>query len=372
MHKPGLVLLILAALAGAAFFVLRGGRAPLPPTPTNSELSEPTAPSTTAPLERSDAPRPNTAKPPPERPPAPGAAESPPSPAPAAAALHVHVRDLVSHEGIAAWSWRFVGSQVTVRGAADGKAAPIELPRGAAGELWIEAPGYEPFRRPLVRVDDDHEAHLDVFLRPVVKNAGIRLVVHDLDHVPVTRVRVACFGRTSGDDDRWHLDAPMWTREAAHENGDYELPPLPPGDFGVLLLAMDEQGDVLPLLPYRSTFLLTGSNGFLEDVALEPGCVLELDLRTPDGEPLAERAGDPTLDVRLAGGPAVKRRWISVGREPAVAALDRPPVAGLFRAAEPLPAGLYELTVTVHGSPRLRQSLTLRAGERQRERLLVP
>jgi hypothetical protein len=340
MHKPGLVLLILAALAGAAFFVLRGGPAPLPPTPTTSERTEPVAPSPTAALERSDAPRPDAAKPPPERPPAPAAEESPPSPAPATAALHVHVRDLVSHEGIDAWSWRFVGAQVAVRGAAASAAAPVELPRAAAGELWIEAPGYEPFRRPFVRVGDDHAPDLDVFLRPVMKNAGIRLVVHDLDHRPVTRVRVACFGRTSGDDDRWHLDAPMWTREATHDNGDYELPPLPPGDFGVLLLGLDEQGEPRPLLPYRRTFLLTGSNGFLEDVALEPGCVLELELRTPNGEPLAEGAGDPTLDLRLAGGPAVQRRWISVGHEPAVAALDRPPVAGLFRAAEPLPAGL--------------------------------
>jgi hypothetical protein len=48
------------------------------------------------------------------------------------------------------------------------------------------------------------------------------------------------------------------------------------------------------------------------------------------------------------------------------------PGVGPVRTAEALPAGTYSFEVSVAGNRRLQQSVTLRAGERQQERFVVP
>ena len=127
----------------------------------------------------------------------------------------------------------------------------------------------------------------------------------------------------------------------------------------------------MPLYGHRA-FTLTGSNGFLEDVVLEPGCLLTLDLLDQNSAPLDPAQRQVTIDLRLPGGPFVSRRWHQLADRGLRAAVDAPPGPGPCWLDAALPPGRYALTVRADDDRiALRQELVLRAGERQVERLFV-
>ena len=113
-------------------------------------------------------------------------------------------------------------------------------------------------------------------------------------------------------------------------------------------------------------------NGFVEDVPLEPGCALTLELVDVHGNPFDPTSyGAATLSLRSPNGPHVQRKWYAMQGGTAVTARDALPGVGSAALAQAIPAGTYQLEVLANNEPRVRTLLQLRA-ERQVERIVVP
>jgi hypothetical protein len=327
-----------------------------------------------APSERSEV---TPAPPPPTPSPAPASGEPAADQVPTAPTnVVLLVRDVAGREPVPAFRWRVRSGDDSWNGTGSDGRAELGLPADRRGELLVEADQFAPFVRAELATPSPGASplQLDVFLLPAVPQAGITLHVHDLALQPIQNVRVDAFVLTAQNrDGAWHLGQPLWARRAGSATGTYTLPELPAGDYGVRLCATDADGNLLPLLPYSRTFALTGDHGFVEDVPLEPGCVLALELLDATGQAYdPTRSGTLTLALELPGGPAVQRRWSSRSGAVDATAIDVLPGVGGCELAEPIAAGNYTLELRVHGEPRARRSLVLRAGERQRERIQVP
>jgi hypothetical protein len=206
-----------------------------------------------------------------------------------------------------------------------------------------------------------------------VPAAGITLYVRDPRSLPVAHVRVDAFALAQPVPPAWHLGDALWARRASAPDGRYVLPELAPGDWGIRVVATDEHGALLPLLPYRGTFLLTGGNGFVEDVPLAPGALLALELVDAAGAPFDPAlAGATTLRLTLPGGPPVPRKWLVRDGAAATGAIDAVPGKGTVLLAEAVDAGQYALEVAIGGTVRAQRQLFLRPGITNEERVVVP
>lgn len=378
MKLPHVALVALLAAVAAVAWWFAGSHDPVVPVdPAAAERGDgPAAAAPPATAERSAVPAPGAAAPtdaPPTTAPAPAPADAPPA---APANVRLSVRSAATREPIAAFRWRLQPADGPLqRGdGADGR-ADLALPPGQRGELLVEADGFQPGGDPQFAAPaaDAPTLDVDLFLVPAATAAGITLLVHDAAGRPVPHVRVDAFPLRPEDRElAWHLGRPLWSRKTAAADGRYVLPELAPGEHGIRVLAVDEAGEALPLLPFRRTFLLTGSNGFVEDVPLEPGCLLQLELVNAAGQPLDPAHGAVTLGLRLPGGPAQPRHWVQHRGKLLVRAEDALPGPGPVWLAEAVPAGSWQFDVLVSGQPALQQMLALRAGERQVERIVVP
>ena len=396
MKGVGTALILLVAVVGAAalLWLRDGGDAPAPPpgaTLPNNAAANPTEPQSPTAAERAGVSKtpanlPSSGDASPASNQAAGDATSEPATtgnidnASNTATVQLRVRRAVDQIDVPAFRWRFTAASQRIDGTGEAGRASADLPAGATGTLLVEADGLQPLADNNFTVPQptDPTAVIDVFLTPLAQATGITLLVKDLAQRPIEHVRVDAFRITNDNRDGWHLGPALWQRRTTANDGRYELPALAPGEYGILLVATDADGELLPLSPYRRAFTLTGSNGFVEDVPLEPACVLLLELIEPNGQALdPDRHGPVTIGLRLAGGPKVQRKWVAkqraeAGSERSVAAIDRLPAAGLAWPAEPLPPGGYTLEVFVNGDPRLRRPVTLTAGERQTVRVIVP
>lgn len=313
--------------------------------------------------------------------PRPPAATAPAEPAPraepaeAAPNVVLRVRDLATRADLAAFRWRFQADDLVLHGDGTDGAARLRLPPRQTGRLLVEALEHAPFVTSVAApADGTPAATIDAFLQPAATGTGITLLVRDTALQPIPNVRVDAFLLApAAADGPWHLGAPLWARRSAAADGRYVLPELAPGDYGVRVLATDADGKPLPLLPFRRAFVLTGSSGYVEEAVLEPGCLIEFDLVDANGAALdPAQAGAVQLQLRPAGGDAVARLWtVRDGPKPAVA-VDLLPTVGVVTPDQALAAGNYEFTVAIDGRQRVQQFLTLRAGQVQRERIVVP
>lgn len=365
---------VLVLALGLAWLLVPTGDEP-PPPPSEAPAREATVPTPADPASARVEATPN----------APSAAQPanvpvptpPPAEPPAEATnLLVRVHDAASNGPATAFRWRLrLAGEVRLGEGRDGQLA-LHLPAGIRGDLLVEAELRQPVQRSdlLAPPAEQLPLTLDVTLVPVVTAAGITLHVHDLAQQPVRRVRVDAF--RLGDHNRdtaWHLEPALWSKRANAEDGKYELPQLPAGEYGLRLVALAEDGTLAPLLPYLRTFVLTGDNGFVEDVPLEPGAVLVLEVVDAHGAPYDPlKFGTATLGLRLPGGPVVQRKWFCRDGEHETSAIDQLPGIGLAHAAQALPAGSYELEVFCNGEPRVRTRLELPSGEVTRSRIVVP
>lgn len=385
--KPlhALLLCVVLAAAAAVWFLVGaagpGDDAPLPGGSVPAGEVTPGRGGPVAPAVRSEVPAP--VQPATRTPGTATAPTTPPPPAPAVPTENVllQVRHATTLAPVAAFRWRVRSAAGTVRGLGQDGRAEFTLPADERGELTVEADGFTPHTQPELQAPAAGAAQLpvEVFLTPAALATGITLQVRDPSGQPVPNVRVEPFVLTADNRDlTWQLGKPVWSRAAAAADGRYVLPELAPGEYGLRVLAVDAAGLVLPMLPFLRPYTLTGSNSFVEDVTLEPGCIPVLELVSPAGAPLEPAHGAITLSLRLAGGPAVQRLWQQQRPGPAgpaaglVGSIDVLPIAGPAWPAEPVAAGSYQLSVFVDGQPALERSLVLRAGERQWERLLVP
>ncbi len=368
------VLLLLAAGAGVLAVLAGGSEPPLAPAAALPSLPSPRAPQPIAPPEQGS--RIPTPEPPPVPEPSPSGAPAAPAATPAATPnVVLAVRGLATREPVPAFRWQFRNSRGTTRGEGTAGRAELALEPAAAGELLVEAVGFAPRVLPGLAAPTPPAGalQLDVFLAPAVPAAGITLFVRDLALQPVAHVRVDTFALPQPPPVAWHLGTSLWARRTGAADGRYVLPPLPPGDYGIRVVATDGDGALLPLLPYRGTFTLTGDNGFVEDVALAPGALLALDLVDAAGAPFDPvRAGTATLRLTLPGGPPVSRKWSARSGDVETTSVDVVPGAGTVLLTEAVEAGQYQLEVAVGGTVRAQRQLFLRPGLRNTERVVVP
>ena len=373
----------LAAACLAAWFLSRPGATAPPPAPGATETlrvpaappkaatgaarrqaaGAPAAPAAAASAPAADAPEPATPAPEPEDPP-----------------IEVEVRSLATQDYVAEFRYRFTSAETGWNGAVGGGRAGLQIPPGVTGDLLIEAPDMQPELRTGLTLPSPPAPplKLQLYLRPAVAAEGITLLVHDVDRHAVVQVRVDAFTLPAGaPQGAWHLGKPLWSRAATAQDGRYALPKLAPGSYGVQVVAVDSEDRPLPLAPYRSVYDVTGSNGYLEDVTLEPACALQLDLYDANGSPFDPATrGDVSVKLQRGGEPAVSRRWIGARTGGAldqfqVSEVDRVPGPApiwLATAAEP---GAYVLEISIDGRTVARQPMQL-AAIRQRERVLVP
>ncbi len=305
-----------------------------------------------------------------DRPIAPPTAERAETPA----NVDLRVRTIAGHQDVGTFTWRFRGGADPLRGDGQDGVAHLHLPPGGKGQLLVESPGFAPFTVDLTApTAEQPPTTIDTFLAQAARAAGITLLVRDTALQPIAKVRVDAFPLVPGSHDgAWQLGASLWARRSEAADGRYELPDLAPGDYGIRVLALDPDGKLLPLLPYLHTFVLTGSSGYVEEVVLEPGCVPEFDLLDATGAQLdPQTAGGMQLRLHVPGGEPVPRMWTVEKDGRTTAALDTLPGQGVVSLAQPVPAGTYALEVTIAGQQRVQQFVTLRAGERQRERIVV-
>ena len=372
-----LVLVLIAALAAWFLFAQASEELSVPGEGSGS-VTNPRPREGVDPVAERDAvpaPRVPEAATPAPNPAAPAVAPAPEPPAAAAPNLRLQVRDATTRQPVAAFRWRLRTSQTVQSGDGQHGLAEVVQKPAERAELLIEATGYQPLTQPEVTAPATGEPAVDVevLLIPVGIGTGITLQIHDVALQPLRNVQVAAY--TLRPDNRelaWQLEKPLWTRRTMSRTEDRLVPPdLPPGEYGIRVFGLDDQGTMLPLVPYVRTFALTGSNGFVEDAVLEPGCILQLELVDSAGQPLDPAQGAVTLDLRLPGGPAVPRLWQQQRETRTLGAIDALPGPGVTWPAEPLAPGTWQLDVQVSGQPALQRRLVLRSGERQAERLVV-
>lgn len=358
-----------------AYFLLAGGEPPplVPPTtPTTPGPAGPTAPAARG-EDRIEVPDPT---PPPVRPAEPGPTPTPPTVLATEPNLVLAVRDLTTRAPVPSFRWQFRNSRGTQRGTGTAGHAELALEASAVGQLLVEADGLSPLVRDgvIVPTPPARAATLDLFLAPAVTAAGIVLHVRDLGLQPIANVRVDAWALAAdAPPTGWQLGQALWARRAMAADGRYALPTLAAGQYGIRVVATDAEGALLPLQPYLRTFTLTGDNGFVEDVPLEPGALLTLDLVDAAGQPYdpAQR-GSARLSLHLVGGPDVSRKWLVRNEVAEAAAIDVVPGVGKVQLGEAVVGGPYQLEVSVMGTTRVQRQLFLRPGQRQEERVLVP
>lgn len=320
-------------------------------------------------------PPPTTTPPPATAPDEPALGVLPPPQVAAVPNVTLRVRDMVSRQPVAAFRWRFQNSRGTWKGDGADGAADLALEASAVGTLLVEANGLQPLSKDGVIVPTPPQAalQLDLFLAPQGVATGITLMVHDTGLQPLPRVRVDAFQLADAKAEGWHLGRALWARMNEAKDGRYQLPALEPATYGLQVVALDGNGEPLPLLPFRRAFAVTGSDGFLEDVPLEPGALLGLEIVDSAGQGFdPTRQGTTRLSLHFAGAPHVARKWINRQGQAAATAVDALPGVGRAELAEAIPAGPYELEITVNGALRSKQPLFLRAGMKNEERIVVP
>ncbi len=317
--------------------------------------------------------------------PAVGAAAAPPSrdgDAPDAAHPPAHVGthlrllpiDATTLEPIPAWTARLAHAGGRVEAWSRQGPCAVDWPAGLRGRLLVEAEGYEP------AVDDGFTVptattapvEVRVTLTRAATAAGIALLVHDAALQPIANVRVEAFVVPAADPDAWRGSRPLWSRRNASTDGRYTLPTLAPGHYAVRVLAVAADGTLLPFLPFERRFLLTGSNGFVEDVVLEAGCIPEFEIVDATGALLVPGAPPIGLSLRLPGGPEVPRQWLVRQQGELFRGLDVLPGVGAASPEMPVAAGSYVVVVRRPDRPAHEEPVLLRAGERQAVRIVVP
>lgn len=289
--------------------------------------------------------------------------------------LELLAYDAATLQGLASFRcrWRGDGRSGFVDGR-DGRAVLRgDLP--ATVELLVEATGYEPSRPApaALAVPDAPATRVEAFLMPVAAHTGIVLTLRTLAQEPLGHMQFSVHPLTDpADDTPFELRPALWTRKSQQPNGRYVLPELPAGRYGLRAIAVDEQGQPLPLLPHRGEYTLTGSNGYDEDITLEPGCLLRLLMLDTLGNPIDPATTPLTLTLRVAGGPQQPRAFL--GRSPdgkLLRARDALPAIGPTWLETALPAGQWQLEWQRGEQVPQSLLLALRAGEAMTERCVV-
>lgn len=366
---------LVAIIAGGAGLWLLMARPPevAPIAPTDAAKPKPAG---DAEAQRGDAASRrivDTGKPKTSPAPAPAKEETPTDAAPTAVPnLLLRVRDAGNQQELASFHWTLRHGAAKDMGDGEKGAASLVAPKGVRSVLLVESEGYQPYSRSelLLPATLSEPLLLDVFMQVAMTGAGVQLIAMDSSQQPVTHIQVTARREVAAGEPE---PTPIWSRRGEAANGVYDLPQLDPGRYRLRVLAVDGDGELLPLLPASRTVEVTGSNAVTEYIELLPGCVLTLELVDAAGAAVAPPADGP-LSIRLqaTGQPdALTVFWRVGAKNERVESRDALPTAGPATAQEALPPGEYTLTVSAKGQVRGRASLSLRGGERQVERVAL-
>jgi hypothetical protein len=371
--KTLLAILVVLALALAGVWLALQGDAAAPPP-----AAGPAAPAGATAPDRDSANLPTRAATG-QQAPAPAASQAapaaPPSPAEAPIRLELLAYDAATLQGLASFRcrWRGDGRSGFVDGR-DGRAVLRgDLPQTV--ELLVEAERYEPFpiAAATLAAADAPPTRVEAFLLASAAHTGIVLTLRTLAQEPLGHMQFSVHPLTDpADDTPFELRPALWTRKSQQANGRYALPDLPTGRYGLRAIALDEQGQPLPLLPHRGEYTLTGSNGYDEEVTLEPGCLLRLEMVDAQGALVDPATAPLTLSLRLPGGPEQPRAFLGRSADgKLLRARDALPAAGPTWLEAALPAGQWQLEWQRGEQAPQSQLLVLRAGETMTERCVV-
>ncbi|MFO1077726.1 MAG: hypothetical protein U1E73_08365 [Planctomycetota bacterium] len=373
-----IVLLLVVLLgAGVAFWALGGSDPGAPPGPAPAETPrkqavDPGPPERTA-VRSEETPPTNPANPA-GRPDAAAAPDAPAAPS-TQPNLALHVRSAGDQRDVASFQVTARTATSTVRARGEAGHAALAAPPGVELDVLVEAEGFQPWRGPMQgAAAATPPPTTEVFLTPAAVAAGIELHVHTLEGEPVPRLRVEAFALAAGADrGPWQHARPLWSRIADRADGVYALPELAPGSYGIRAMGVDAKGDLLPRLPFLRTYELTGSNGFVEDVPLEPGCAFGIELVDAAGNAVAPPPEEVfALELRQPPGAAVAHRWVQTVSGQRSVGVDLVSAAGPAWLEQAIAPGVYELTVRERDTVRVQMQIVLRGGERQLERVPVP
>lgn len=382
-----LAVVALAVLGGVAYWMMQSGADPVAPPDNEQTVEQDRSPEPVDPVrsERQEVPSPPPTTLPDTKPTSDNGEQAPPGETEsttAAGNVLVHVRHATTLQPIQGFQWRFVQARETIRGESDKDFALLDLPAGAVGDLLVEASTMQPHTEQRLQVPQrgENTKNLDVLLQPAAVATGITLKVRNLDRTPHRHIRVDAFQLTpQTQNTAWQLGRPLWARRASADDGVFELPELPPGTYGILMVATDEQGQLLPRAPFRRSYVLDGTNGHVDEVLLTPACALQLDLLEPNGQPFDPAThGNVTISLNTVGNTGIQRKWTAFTKPNAdgkvtgtVSEANRVPGAGRIWLDEPVASGSYLLEIFVNGDPRVSQVLNLRIGEQQVETIYV-
>jgi hypothetical protein len=254
----------------------------------------------------------------------------------------------------------------------------LRMPKGTPYRVLLEADGYEPQEKNGTIAAEPQV--LDVFLATAGKHTGVVVTARDERAQPVPNLRV----------DLWRLKAdaaldqtgaagePLWSRRTSNDEGSYQLPELEPGRYELRAMAVDGEGALLPLLPFRARFEVTGSNSVPLQANLLPGAVLTLQPVDPAGSPLRGGPDDnrpplPAIELR-AIGPDGKEHdvdWRGAGSGRAVVERNKLVEGREVTCAEALPPGWWRFTAWVDGAACGAAEVLLVAGQQHKEKLTV-
>lgn len=231
----------------------------------------------------------------------------------------------------------------------------LQLEMNRMATVRVEAEGHEPsedFR--VLATDPEPNPSYRVELNRVPKLVGVRLTVLDAYQGAIRRVRLRLVAR------RPDGEALLWERENSDPEGIYRMPELRPGLYRIELKAIDDQGDVLPLMPHRQDIEFQGYEDQPILVVLQPAAQLRVSVRDAAGAFLG-----PTVSVRLLDANTQPVPTVFAGPLEGLRhrRQDGLPLPGPATLDEPVPAGSYTLQWRIGEGAVQTKSILLTAGK---------
>lgn len=361
-----LIAAALAAVAVAAWLLLRteSGAPPRTAAPAGEEAPE-------TPPDRLSAPRAALPPPPgaPREEPKEQLPETPaetPAEKPDPGLLHVRILDRAAAAPVAAFRYVLhVPGRARAERAVAGHEVELRLPFDVDARLRIEADGFAPQEVTVQVPAAEPERAVRLELERALALAGVELRVQTADFAPVAWLSVRARRLVRED----VAGVELWHRRASNPDGVYDLPLLEAGTYELELQALTEEGATAPLLPHVERVVFAGAESIARLVQLEPGALLELELRDARGALIGEDVA-VALELPGLGDPGIP--WQSMLEGEPVVRRGGLPANARAVSARALPAGVGTLRLRWRDGPVHERQVVLRAGETVRVEMALP
>ncbi len=236
-------------------------------------------------------------------------------------------------------------------------------------QLMLEKPGYQPSEKIKFRLETStpQQEHR-LFLIPSMQATGVELRVLDQwqQPIPYLQVRAQHFNK-----DKDKRTGQLWHRRQQSATGIYKLPTLAPGRYLLHMQAVDAQGQTTLHLSQELDLILTGNEAMVQDVILQQGANIRLQVRNANGALLGQDVGLLLLDAQMQEQSCT---WEHLQAEEGDSQQFKPlpkasvginclTTAAPARLQQPITPGAYTLKLQYKDGPVMERSLYLRAGE---------